>query len=81
MCSIKDLNTWLNLFLPTDDVDTIGGLILSETGYVPAAGQEVLVNGLGFRVEAIDGRRISVVSLPVTPEQVKRIKVALWAST
>lgn len=71
---ITELNDWLNLFLPSGDVDTIGGLILSETGYVPEVGQEVQVNGIGFRVEALDRRRVSVVSLDITPQQVNKMK-------
>ncbi len=74
---IQELNDWLNLFLPTEDVDTIGGLILSETGFVPEVGQQVQVNGIQFRVEALDRRRVSVVSLPVTPKQVQRMKAVL----
>ena len=74
---IHELNEWLNLFLPTEDVDTIGGLILSETGFVPEVGQQVQVNGIQFRVEALDRRRVSVVSLPVTPKQIQRMKAVL----
>jgi CBS domain containing-hemolysin-like protein len=74
---INELNDWLNLFLPTEDVDTIGGLILCETGYVPEIGQEVQINGIGFRVDALDRRRVSVVSLAVTPKQIERMKAVL----
>ncbi len=74
---IPELNDWLNLFLPTEDVDTIGGLILSETGYVPEVGKEVQINGIGFRVEALDRRRVSLISLPLTPKQIERMKAVL----
>ena len=75
---IHELNDWLNLFLPTEDVDTIGGLILSETGYVPEVGKEVQINGIGFRVEALDRRRVSLISLPLTPKQIERMELRLY---
>ncbi len=65
---LDDLNRLLDLDLPTDRSDTVGGLIYSELGRVPRVGEEVAVDGARFRVEAVSGRRIV------------RVRVIRWPS-
>mgnify|MGYP000866143728 FL=1 len=49
----------------SDEYDTIGGLILSRTGSIPedGGGLEVVSDGLRFKVEAMQGRRIAWVEV------------------
>ncbi len=72
--SIRDLNDWLDLLLAHGDVDTIGGLVLSELGRIPAPDDEVVVQNIRFRVEVMEGNAINVVSLALNTEQAQRIK-------
>ncbi len=58
---LDDLNRLLDLDLPTDRSDTLGGLIYSELGRVPQVGDEVTVDGAHFRVVGVSGRRITKV--------------------
>lgn len=51
----------LDTELPEDDADTLGGLIYSELGHVPVAGETVEVGGWRFTVLSLDGRRIDEV--------------------
>lgn len=44
--------------LPEEDADTLGGLIYSELGHVPVAGETVKVGGWRFTVLSLKGRRI-----------------------
>jgi CBS domain containing-hemolysin-like protein len=63
--SISDLNELLDSDLPDDDWDTVGGLIFNTLGHVPNVGETVDVDGYRFRVERLQGRRITRVR--VTP--------------
>jgi CBS domain containing-hemolysin-like protein len=71
---VKDLNEWLDLYLNSDEVDTIGGLVLNECGSVPKVGDEIQVDTVQFRVEAMDGKGITAISMETTPEQIQRLK-------
>ncbi len=70
---IEDLNDLLGLYLPTAEVDTIGGLITSTLGHIPTVGEEVTINETGLRVEEMEQNRVLAVSLPLSPEQVERL--------
>jgi CBS domain containing-hemolysin-like protein len=63
--SMSDLNELLDAELPDDDWDTVGGLIFNTLGHVPNVGEAVDVDGYRFRVERLQGRRITRVR--VTP--------------
>jgi putative hemolysin len=76
---IEDLNNALNLELPTDEVDTVGGLVLSTLGHVPRPGDVVQVGDLPLRVDRVMGNSPVAVSLPVTPEQAERLRQ--WAAS
>jgi CBS domain containing-hemolysin-like protein len=69
---IVELNTTLDLDLPHDQWNTVGGLLFGLAGRIPQAGEGVEIDGLSFTVEKIQGRRILTVlmsqSAPATPE-------------
>lgn len=71
---VKDLNEWLHLYLPSEEVDTIGGLVLNEIGHVPRVGEEIQMEDLTLRVEGMAGKGVSAVSMPVTPELERRLR-------
>jgi len=57
---IDELNAALNLHLPEDDAyDTVAGLVLSQFGRIPAAGESLAMRDLKILVLAADDRRIS----------------------
>jgi CBS domain containing-hemolysin-like protein len=58
---LDDLNRLMDVELPTDDSDTLGGFIYSELGKVPAVGDRVFFDDMGFTVESVAGRRIKKV--------------------
>ena len=58
---LDDLNRLMDVELPTDDSDTLGGFIYTELGRVPAAGSQVTYQDLDFTVESVAGRRIEKV--------------------
>ncbi len=67
---IDEVNEILGLELPTEDVDTIGGLVYALAGHVPVQGETVSVAGAELRVERALGQRITKVRItrhPATP--------------
>jgi CBS domain containing-hemolysin-like protein len=59
--SLDDVNDRLDLELPTDEYDTIGGFVFGILGRLPAQGDVVTWDGLEFGVEQADGHRIQKV--------------------
>lgn len=71
---IEDLNDLLHLQLPSEEADTIGGLVLNALAHVPEVGEIIEVAGVPLRVERVEGKGVAAVSLPATPDQVERIR-------
>lgn len=59
---VSDVNEYLSLELP-DVADTLGGLVLSELGRPPKVGDEVKTGNSVIRVETMDDRSVTEVSL------------------
>jgi Mg2+/Co2+ transporter CorC len=60
--------------LPSTEVDTVGGLVLSTLGHVPAVGEQISLEDLTMTVEAMDGKGITSLRLEVTPEQIAHLQ-------
>jgi CBS domain containing-hemolysin-like protein len=58
---LDDLNRLMDVALPTDGSDTLGGFIYSALGKVPAVGDEVAYEDMNLTVESVSGRRIKKV--------------------
>jgi putative hemolysin len=58
---IELLDELFNVEIEDPEYETVAGLIFSELGYVPQAGEQVETHGLRFTVEAVDDRRIQTV--------------------
>jgi putative hemolysin len=71
---IEELNEALDLNLPSTEVDTVGGLVLSTLGHVPAVGEQISLEDLTMTVEAMDGKGITSLRLEVTPEQIAHLQ-------
>jgi len=51
-----------------DDIDTIGGLVLSSMGHLPKRGERVTIGELSFKVLRSDSRRVHLLEVsPATP--------------
>jgi CBS domain containing-hemolysin-like protein len=59
--SIDDVNDMLGVQLPDEEWDTVGGLVLDIFGKIPDAGEETDFQGLQFRAEEVQGRRVATV--------------------
>ncbi len=58
--TIDDLNEKLNLELPSENFDTLGGFILDITGTIPKCNvnSEIQYNNLIFKIEKVYNNRI-----------------------
>ena len=71
--NVDDLAAALRLEIPTQrDYDTVAGLIFSQLGYIPAAGEKVRACGAEFTVLAADERRITKVRVSLLGEADRR---------
>ncbi|WP_121820232.1 hemolysin family protein [Halostella salina] len=59
--SLSDVNDALDETFESEEVETIGGLVLGRLNRVPERGDSVEIDGLVVEVTAIDGSRISTV--------------------
>jgi len=62
---VEDLDEVLKRTLPKGDYDTVGGMVTSLCGRIPAQGERLEVAGLSVRVLAAEPRR--VIKLHITP--------------
>ncbi len=60
---LDEVNELLHAQLPEGDWDTVGGLLLSELGHVPANGERVVVDGWELTAQRVQGRRIGRVRI------------------
>jgi len=64
---LDDVNKLLGANLPTDEADTLGGLIYNELGKIPAVGDAIQVDDLRIEVMSVSGKRIKVVRIARLP--------------
>jgi putative hemolysin len=67
---IDEVNDLLDVELPDEEWDTIGGLMLGLLGSIPDEGDSVPFQSLTFTAERVDGRRISKIRIDRREEAV-----------
>lgn len=73
LVTLADFNTRLNSQLAHEEIDTLGGLVMSRLGHVPRRGEKIDIDNWRFEVLRADSRRVYL--LKVTPvEQADRQK-------
>jgi magnesium and cobalt transporter len=70
---IGEFNDYFGTRLPDAEFDTIGGLITHQLGRLPRRGESVTVEGIEFRVQRADRRRIDTLRV-TTPRDVAEKK-------
>ncbi len=64
---VTDVNEYLELQLPTENADTLGGLVFSKLGRPPIVGDNVTFGNIAIRVEAMADPGVLEVSLKLPP--------------
>ncbi|MFB9133518.1 CNNM family magnesium/cobalt transport protein CorC [Vibrio sp. AK197] len=68
LTTIDEFNSTFGTDFSDDEVDTVGGLVMTSFGHLPSRGEVVEIAGYSFKVTSADNRR--VVQLQVTvPDQ------------
>ncbi len=60
---IDDINEVMDLNLPPEEFETVGGLVFNTIGKIPVIGDRININGITLVVEKLRGRRISKVRI------------------
>jgi putative hemolysin len=60
---VEDINELLDVTMPNEDWDTVGGFIFSTLEHVPEVGESIDHEGWRFLVDEMDGRRIRLVRI------------------
>ncbi len=68
---LDDFNDLMNVNLPVDEADTLGGFLYMRFGHVPTAGEFVDEDGLRLTVEQVSSRRIRKVRAQQQTMEVK----------
>lgn len=55
---ITDINDFFGTQFSNDEVDSIGGLVIQELGYLPVRGEKVTIGKLQITVARVDARRL-----------------------
>ena len=66
---VDEVNELFDVDLPTDDVDTVGGLLASALGRVPIPGAAATMQGLVFVAESSKGRRNRIGTILIRREE------------
>jgi len=69
LCSIEDFNDRFGTQFNDEDPHTIGGLVLSEFGRMPAQGDALTIEGYRFEVLNADSRRVHLLRLTLDERQ------------
>ena len=56
--AIEVLDEFFSWRPPEESMETVGGLVSGHVGYVPQAGEVIMLDGLQFQIERADERRI-----------------------
>ncbi|HEY8491657.1 MAG TPA: transporter associated domain-containing protein, partial [Dehalococcoidia bacterium] len=66
---VDELNERWRLDLPTEEASTVGGLIATALGRIPAQGDVVRIDGISAEVVSVAGRRIRQARVRRLPEE------------
>lgn len=66
---LDDVQELLDIPLPLEEADSLGGFVYNELGHIPATGESLIYNGVVFEVVATDRRRIRKVRATIIPSQ------------
>jgi CBS domain containing-hemolysin-like protein len=64
---VEELNERLDIHIPDDEWDTLGGFLFGTLEHVPEPGEAVEYDGWRFAAEAVEGRRIRLVRVSALP--------------
>ena len=61
--NIEDLNEELNIDLPLEEFDTLGGYVFDLFGKIPVKYEKISLNNLDFIIQDVDGHKINKIKI------------------
>ncbi|WP_428772104.1 CNNM family magnesium/cobalt transport protein CorC [Vibrio sp.] len=69
LTTIADFNSNFGTQFSADDVDTIGGIVMTAFGHLPSRGEIVEIDRYSFKVTAADNRRVVQLQVTIPDEE------------
>ncbi|MGF1695007.1 CNNM family magnesium/cobalt transport protein CorC [Vibrio lamellibrachiae] len=69
LTTIEEFNDTFQTSFSDDEVDTVGGLVMSTLGHLPSRGEVVEIDHYTFKVAAADNRRVLQLQVTVPDEE------------
>jgi magnesium and cobalt transporter len=69
LTTIEDFNTKFSTQFSDEEIDTVGGLVMTSFGHLPERGELVFIDGFQFKVTNADNRRIVHLQVTVPDSQ------------
>jgi CBS domain containing-hemolysin-like protein len=66
--NLEDLSNKLNIELPVEDFDTLGGFVFDLFGKIPAAQEKAVYQNHDFIIHGMDGHKINLVKIILSQE-------------
>lgn len=67
---LDDFNNLMDCQFPTDESDTIGGLLYASIGHVPEKGESIQIDNIKLTIQEIEGQRIQTIHCKkINPEK------------
>lgn len=67
--NLEDLNEELELDLPIEDFDTLGGFVFDLFGKIPIRYEKVTYKNLSFVIQEMDGHKVRTIKLMIQEEE------------
>lgn len=65
LTALDEFNKFFTTEFDEEEADTVGGIVLHEFGHMPEKGEEVIIDGIKFKVQSSDTRRIQQLMVTV----------------
>ncbi|NLS14182.1 CNNM family magnesium/cobalt transport protein CorC [Vibrio sp. SM6] len=69
LTTIEDFNDTFNTQFSDEEVDTIGGMVMTALGHLPSRGEVIDISGYNFKITAADNRRIIQLQVTIPDEE------------
>ncbi len=74
LTNIERFNQQFATMFNDEEVDTVGGLVMQAFGHLPKRGEEIVLDGITFKVTSADSRRLIQLRVTVSDEQLEQME-------
>ncbi|RJX71668.1 magnesium/cobalt transporter CorC [Vibrio sinensis] len=69
LATIEDFNDTFGTSFSDEEVDTVGGMVMTSFGHLPTRGEVIEIDGYNFKITAADNRRIVQLQVTIPDEE------------